>query len=644
VGQHFGRVAGLLAALFMALTPVAVADNRNNTIDSILVYFLLLGAWAVSRAVDEPSLSASRRSGLRWLLLAAVFVGLGFNIKMLEAFLVVPAFGLVYLLGAHVSWRARLLHLLLATIVLLSVSLSWAVAVDLTPASQRPWVDSTTSNSEIDLAIGYNGLQRLLGRAGTPSTASSSSTTSGTNSRTLASGGSAKLATAGSALPAAATGATSGATGSLQADTAAIAAATGARLGGAPGGGQGNGGGGLFNNGAAGPLRLLDSQLGGQAGWLLPLAVIGLLAAAARRPRLPLDAPQRALLLWGGWLVTVAGFFSVASFFHSYYLVTIAPPIAALAAIGMVTLWQYYRESRSLATWRAWLLPVALVTTAAAQAAILRDYSAWSRWMTPMLLTGSIGASLVLLAGRLRRGTRLRLGLPVALAVGTAALLLAPTVWAANTASTVGSSIPSAGPSAQTGGFGGRGGFGNGGMPGGFGGEQGGLAAGVIPGGQPPTGNIAGQGQTSAPSGSLPSGTRQAPGNVGGLAGDSQLLAYLLKHQGSTKYLVVTSNSNSAASYIITTGKAVMSLGGFGGNDPILTTTQFQALVKNNTVRYVLGGGGGGGQGGDSAVMQWVQSSCKAVAASSYQTTSSSGTGTSGGFDGGTALYDCAGA
>jgi len=134
---------------------------------------------------------------------------------------------------------------------------------------------------------------------------------------------------------------------------------------------------------------------------------------------------------------------------------------------------------------------------------------------------------------------------------------------------------------------------------------------------------------------------------------NTQLLNYLLKHQGSTYYLVVTANSNSAAPYIIETGKPAMSLGGFGGNDPILTLAQFQALVKNNTVRYVLGGGGpgGGGQGSSSSVLQWVQTACKAVPSGNYQSTATSGssraTATNGlvrDFGDGAALYDCAGA
>ncbi len=155
VARAWGRGAGLLAALFLALTPISVVTARNNTIDSLLVLTVLLAAWAVARAAESGR--------LRWLLLGAVLVGLGFNIKMLEAYLVVPALGLMYLLGARTRWYKRLGHLALAAVVLLVVSLSWAVAVDLTPASARPYVGSSGNNSELNLALGYNGLQRLTG-------------------------------------------------------------------------------------------------------------------------------------------------------------------------------------------------------------------------------------------------------------------------------------------------------------------------------------------------------------------------------------------------------------------------------------------------------------------------------------------------
>ncbi len=155
VRRHFGVVAGLLAALALAISPISVVTNRNNTIDSTLVLVMLLGAWAVMRAAETGK--------WRWLMLTAVLVGLGFNIKMLEAYLVVPAYALVYLLAAPRSLKMRIAQLLVAAVVMLTISLSWAVAVDLTPSSQRPYVGSSQDNSEISLALGYNGIQRLLG-------------------------------------------------------------------------------------------------------------------------------------------------------------------------------------------------------------------------------------------------------------------------------------------------------------------------------------------------------------------------------------------------------------------------------------------------------------------------------------------------
>src|SRR6266516_656644 len=155
VRRHFGVVAGLLAALALALNPISILTNRNVTIDSTLTLVLLLGAWTVLKAAETGR--------LRWLLLTAFIVGIGFNIKTLEAYLVVPAYGLLYLLAAPKSIWKRIGHLALAGVLLLVVSFSWIAAVDLTPASQRPYVGSTQDNSELSLALGYNGVQRLLG-------------------------------------------------------------------------------------------------------------------------------------------------------------------------------------------------------------------------------------------------------------------------------------------------------------------------------------------------------------------------------------------------------------------------------------------------------------------------------------------------
>src|SRR4051794_39190849 len=156
VSRTFGPVAGLIAALVMAVTPIVVVTSRNNTADMLVVLTVLIAAWAVLRATESGS--------LRWLLLCAVVVGLGFNIKMMQAFLVLPALYLLYLVAAPVSRLRRFVHLGLATVVLLVVSLSWAVVVDLTPSTERPYVGSSQNNSALELASGYNGLSRLVGR------------------------------------------------------------------------------------------------------------------------------------------------------------------------------------------------------------------------------------------------------------------------------------------------------------------------------------------------------------------------------------------------------------------------------------------------------------------------------------------------
>ena len=95
-------------------------------------------------------LEAARSGSLRWLLLGAFIVGLGFNIKMLQAFLPLPAFYALYFFGArHTFWK-KTRHLAAATALLLLVSFAWVAAVDLTPAANRPYVDSTSSNSAFE--------------------------------------------------------------------------------------------------------------------------------------------------------------------------------------------------------------------------------------------------------------------------------------------------------------------------------------------------------------------------------------------------------------------------------------------------------------------------------------------------------------
>jgi 4-amino-4-deoxy-L-arabinose transferase-like glycosyltransferase len=417
---------------------------------------------------------------------------LGFNIKMLEAYLVLPALYLLYLLASPVSWRRRFVHLGVATVVLLVVSLSWAVVVDLTPEDQRPYVGSSSNNSALDLAFGYNGAARLLGRGeGGP-------------------GGGGQPAQQASAVQ-------------------------GDAQGGPPGGGPG----GARENGEPGPLRLLDEQLAGQIGWLLPLAVVGFLAASwQRRPQLPLDRRQGALVLWGMWLLTQVVFFSIAGMFHRYYLVMLAPAVAALVGAGIVALWSDYHSPG----WRRWLLPLTLLGMAALHSYIILAYydEDWTRWLPPVIAGLCLVAAVGLIV--LRPRSRPRAGAYAAGAVGVLALLIAPTVWAAYTVwQGNGGGLSGVGPqTVQGSSWGGRGG----GPPGG------------------------------------PSDRRDAP--------DPVLMDYLQANRGDAKYLLAATNSMSASPIILNTDEPVITLGGFIGRDPVFTTDELAKLVNEGAVRFFL--------------------------------------------------------
>lgn len=538
VRRHFGDVAGLIAALALALalSPISVATNRNNTIDSTLALTMLIAAWAVMRAAETGQ--------FRWLILTGVLIGLGFNIKMLEAYLVVPAFGLVYLLGAPGTWRTRILHLFAAVGSMIAVSLAWVVTVDLIPASLRPYVGSSQNNSELSLALGYNGITRLLGN--------------------VFQGGGNRGAPGGAFNGQPPQGGFAGG------PPAGVDLRGGAPFAGGPPNGAGQAsGGGLFNTGNPGIFRLFIQPLAGQVAWLLPLALGGLVGLAAEwRWRARTERQNLSLILWGGWLVTMGVFFSVAGFFHEYYLTMIAPAIAALVGIGIVVLWRQFRASG----WLGWLLPVSIALTTIEQLTLLSSYTQWA-WLIPFVGVLGIGAAVTLAALRFTSASRTFARRIIGIvAAGMLAVFIVPVIWSTGSMLNGAQMLPTANPPATT--------------------------------------------------------STSANGPRDNATADSTLIAYLLAHRGTATYLVATQSSQTADSIILATNQPVMALGGFSGSDPILTATSVAALVKNGTVRYFLLGGGGGPGGnptgsssagtGQSAT-SWVTQNCTAVTVSGQQ-------------------------
>jgi len=147
-----------------------------------------------------------------------------------------------------------------------------------------------------------------------------------------------------------------------------------------------------------------------------------------------------------------------------------------------------------------------------------------------------------------------------------------------------------------------------------------------------------------------PTQTTSFGGNVGGgqsanASSDAALIRYLEDHQGTAKYLVAVLSSKGADAIILATNKPVMTLGGFSGSDPILTTSQLAALVESGQVKYFLlngSGGFGAGGSGQSALITWIQQHSKVVPSSQWQSSATSSS--SSGFGGAEQLYEYTGA
>ena len=158
VRRWFGPAAGIIARAVMALTPVATLMFRFDNPDAMLVLLMTLAAYATTRAIESGR--------TRWMALAGAFLGLGYLAKMLQAFLVLPAFALAYLICGQPRLGKRIWQLLIGAGALLAAS-GWWVAIDLlTPAADRPYVGGSTDNSILNLTFSYNGLGRLTGESG----------------------------------------------------------------------------------------------------------------------------------------------------------------------------------------------------------------------------------------------------------------------------------------------------------------------------------------------------------------------------------------------------------------------------------------------------------------------------------------------
>jgi 4-amino-4-deoxy-L-arabinose transferase-like glycosyltransferase len=470
VKRWFGSGAGLLAGAALAVTPVAALMFRFNNPDALLVCLLVAAAYCLVRALEGTS--------TRWMLAVGTMIGFAFLAKMMQAFLVLPAFALVYLVAAPTGLRRRVVQLAAGGLAIVVSAGWWVAIVALWPADSRPFIDGSPTNNIFNLILGYNGLGRIFGASG-------------------------------------------------------------------PGGGGGGGGGANFS-GTTGVLRLFNDLMGGQASWLLPAALIALGVGLWSRRRAPrTDRTRAALLLWGGWLVVSGLVFSLSSgIIHTYYTVALAPAIAALVAIGGVTLW---RQRERL--WARAALALGVLASAAWSWALLDRTPGWESWLRVLIILSAVLAVIGLLGAPRLRAARRRTAIATA-TLALVACLSGSVAYSAQTITTAHTgSVPSAGPSsgANGGGFGGRGG-------GGGGGES---------------------------------------------TQSSALVKALESNAGSYRWVAAVSGSQSAASLeLATRGDPVMAIGGFDNEGGNLTLAQFKADVAKGEIHYYIAGGTGGGGGG----------------------------------------------
>lgn len=403
LARRLGELAALAAALALAVFPIFVAVSRDNGVDPLLIALMLLACACALRAIE--------RDRVAWLLASAVLIGLAFNTKTLAAYLVVPGIALGWLVCAHLPWPRRLLALAGAGVVVAVASFAWIAAVELTPASQRPFIGSSTNNTELGLTFEYNGFGRVEGEVGGPG----------------------KIPARSGGLVPADSHPSDSRRARKRAPSKKAAVVNSKYL---PDGRYRYP---IAFGGKVGPLRLFDSELDGQSSWLLPLAIFGLIAlalqvAAGRRADVRRDPRLAVLLVLGGWFAVELVVLSWSKgIVHPYYISALAPGAAAMIGAG-VSAFTGFARTRDL---RLLLLVAAVVATAIVQIRVIEE-QAYLQWFVPFLIAGAGLGVAALLVRRIA---------PASVALLLAVLLVAPTAYAATTwLAPVEGTFPAAGP------------------------------------------------------------------------------------------------------------------------------------------------------------------------------------------------------
>ena len=305
VSKHFGKISGLISAFVFSITPAVVVASRNNTVDMQLVFVLLISIYFLFKSIEKDS--------PKYLYIAGILIGLGFNIKMLQAYMYMPALCITYLIFAKGRFMKKLFNGIIASIIMLCISFSWAILVDLYPSENRPYVGSSTSDSVMELIIDHNGVERISGTSTkiNSSKPNNKNINSDDNNPNFNSGGHApkdkhnlansnnNISTNNSINPQP----NNAPPNSLEVNSS-----------------NKNSSGGRDSISTPSILRLWSNELYGQISWLIIFCIFTMLSFVKKFRKNDLSIENSTLTFWILNFFTMFIFFSFAGYFHRYYL------------------------------------------------------------------------------------------------------------------------------------------------------------------------------------------------------------------------------------------------------------------------------------------------------------------------------------
>ncbi|SEE66765.1 4-amino-4-deoxy-L-arabinose transferase [Streptomyces sp. 3213] len=543
IKRDFGAVAGTISALVLTLTPITVAITRDTNPDPILVLLMMLGAVALLKAV--------RNGKLMPLVWSAVAIGFAFNTKMMQAYVVLPAFFLVYLWATNVSLGRRIRNLAVATVALVVSSAWWMVIVDLIPASSRPYIGGSTDNTVWDLVIGYNGFGRIFG----------ASSSVGSQGNGASFGGSSGLYRMFNEIM--------GGQISWLIPFAAIALIAG-----------------LVLRGRAPRTDAKRAALMLWGGWFVLHFLTFSLAEGTFHPYyVTAMAPGIAALAGAGGVLLYRAFREGSAAKWAWVL----PVAIAASTVWAVVLLQ--RVSGSGTVYTVAEIVVAVAGIASVLGLLVGRFTRRHRLMG----FAALAAIVALLAG------------PAAYSVSAA------TSSTNGTNPTAGPST-GGGMGGGGGGMGGApSGAKSGTKPSGS--APSGTRPSGSGSAPSSSSSSSSSSSPSSESGSESGARQAGGGGMGGdTQVSSAMITYLKKHQDGATWLLAVSTDQTASSIILESGQPVISMGGWSGSDNAMTLAKLKSLVKSGKLHYIMVSSTGG-QGTNSEITTWVKAHGTAVSA-----------------------------